>query len=85
MVLRSFSNLITMLDFFIFFLKNLLANIGLKERATKLEIITADASVMAVCVNKTPVMPLMNTNGINTATRTTVVATIAKETCFAPL
>ena len=35
-------------DFFIFFLRNLLANIGLNERATKLEIITADARVIAV-------------------------------------
>ena len=58
---------------------------GLKESATKLEIITAEASVIAVWVNRTPVIPLMKTSGINTATSTTVVAIIAKETCFAPL
>ena len=30
-------------------------------------------------------MPLIKIKGTKTATRTTVVATIAKETCFAPL
>ena len=70
---------------FIFFFKNLLASIGLKERATKLEITTAEARVTAVWVNKTPVIPLIKIRGINTATSTTVVAIIAKDTCFAPL
>ena len=68
-----------------FCFKNLLANIGLKDKATKLEITTAEASVIAVCVNNTPVIPFININGTNTATRTTVVAIIAKETCLAPL
>ena len=36
------------LDFFIFFLRNLLASIGLSERATKLDKITAEARVIAV-------------------------------------
>ena len=45
---KKFSNLITILDFSIFFLRNLLANIGLSERATKLDMITAEARVMAV-------------------------------------
>ena len=67
------------------FLRNLLPSIGLKERATKLEIITAEASVIAVCVNKTPVIPFIKIKGVNTATKTTVVAIIAKDTCFAPL
>ena len=63
----------------------MLANIGLNDSATKLEIITADASVIAVCVKSTPVIPLINIKGTKTATKTTVVAIIAKETCFAPL
>ena len=82
---KKFSNLVTVVDFFIFFFKNLLANIGLRERATKLDITTAEAKVIAVCVNKTPVIPLIKTKGTNTATKTTVVAIIANETCFAPL
>ena len=45
---KNFSNLITTLDFIIFFFKNLLPSIGLRDKATKLEIITADASVIAV-------------------------------------
>ena len=53
--------------------------IGLKESATKLDITTAEAKVIAVWVNKTPVIPLINTSGTNTATSTTVVAIIAKE------
>ena len=40
------------------FFKNLLPSIGLKERATKLEIITAEAKVIAVCVKSTPEIPL---------------------------
>ena len=47
--------------------------------------ITADASVIAVCVNNIPVIPLIKIKGTNTATRTTVVAIIANETCLAPL
>ena len=68
--------IIGIFDLFMFFFKNLLPNIGLKERATKLEITTADAKVTAVWVNKTPVIPLMKIKGINTATKTTVVAII---------
>ena len=63
----------------------MLASIGLKDKATKLEIITADARVIAVWVNSTPVMPLIKIKGTNTATKTTVVAIIANETCLAPL
>ena len=40
---------------------------------------------MAVCVKRTPVIPLTKIKGTNTATRTTVVAIIANETCLAPL
>ena len=47
--------------------------------------ITAEASVIAVCVNNIPVIPLIKISGTNTATRTTVVAIIANETCLAPL
>ena len=46
---------------------------------------TAAASVIAVCVNSTPVIPLIKTKGTKTATKTTVVAIIANETCLAPL
>ena len=46
---------------------------------------TAAESVIAVCVNSTPVIPLIKINGTKTATRTTVVAIIANETCLAPL
>ena len=45
---KKFSNLITILDFSMFFLRNLLANIGLSERGTKLDMITAEARVIAV-------------------------------------
>ena len=46
---------------------------------------TAAASVIAVCVNNTPVIPLIKIKGTNTATKTTVVAIIANDTCLAPL
>ena len=46
---------------------------------------TAAASVIAVCVNSTPVIPLIKIKGTKTATKTTVVAIIANETCLAPL
>ena len=46
---------------------------------------TAEASVIAVCVNKTPVIPFIKIKGTKTAIRTTVVATMANETCLAPL
>ena len=55
------------------------------KSATKLDITTAEAKVIAVWVNNTPVIPLINIRGIKTATNTTVVAIIAKETCFVPL
>ena len=82
---KNFSNFKTIFDFCIFFCKNLLANIGLNDKATKLEIITADARVIAVWVKRTPVIPLIKIRGTNTATNTTVVAIIAKDTCLAPL
>ena len=47
--------------------------------------ITAEAKVIAVCVNSTPEIPFMNMRGTKTAISTTVVAIIAKATCFAPL
>ena len=46
---------------------------------------TAQAKVTAVWVNKIPEIPLINTSGTKTATKTTVVAMMANETCFAPL
>ena len=67
-----------------FFFRNLLASIGLNERATKLDMTTAEASVIAVCVNKTPVIPFIKIKGTKTAIRTTVVAIMANETCLAP-
>ena len=45
---KVFSNFKTNLDFFISFLKNLLPSIGLRDNATKLEMITAEAKVIAV-------------------------------------
>ena len=48
-------------------------------------LVTAEARVTAVWVNKTPVIPLIKIKGTNTATSTIVVAMIAKDTCFAPL
>ena len=38
---------------------------GVKVKATKLDIITAEAKVIAVWVNNTPVIPLINISGIN--------------------
>ena len=46
---------------------------------------TAKDKVTAVCVYKVPLKPLIKISGINTATKTNVVAIIANDTCFEPL
>ena len=51
----------------------------------KVRIITAKDKVTAVCVYKVPLKPLIKISGINTATKTNVVAIIANDTCFEPL
>ena len=65
--------------------KTLLAIIGLKDNATKLDMITAKLKVTAVSAYNTPAKPSIKIKGINTATRTKVVAIIAKDTCRDPL
>ena len=65
--------------------RTLLAIIGLKDNATKLDIITAKLKVTAVSAYNTPANPSIKIKGMNTATRTKVVAIIAKDTCLDPL
>ncbi len=58
---------------------------GDRLSATKVDIHTAKDSVTAISINNLPINPLIKTSGKNTATRTTVVAKIAKATCLDPL
>ena len=47
--------------------------------------ITAKDNVTAVWVYKVPLKPFIKISGIKTATKTKVVAIIAKDTCLDPL
>ena len=55
--------------------KTLLAIIGLKDNATKLDIITAKLKVTAVSAYNTPAKPSIKIKGMNTATRTCLLYT----------
>ena len=70
-----------LLDFF----KNLLASIGDKVKATNDETTIEKDKAIAVSLNKVPDIPLININGIKTASKIKVVAIIAKVICFEPL
>ena len=65
--------------------KNLLASIGDKVNATKEETTIEKDNAIAVSLNNVPEIPSMNINGKKTATKISVVATIAKEICLEPL
>ena len=64
----------TIFDLFIFFFKTLLPIIGLNESATKLDITTAEAKVIAVWVNNTPVIPLTKISGVAEGSGTLIKA-----------
>ena len=65
-------------------LKNLLPSIGERVSATNEDTTIAKDNVIAVSRNKTPEIPLIKIKGIKTATRTKVVAIIAKVICLEP-
>ena len=65
-------------------LKNLLPSIGERVSATNEDTTIAKDKVIAVSLNNTPEMPLIKIKGIKTATRTKVVAIIAKVICLEP-
>ena len=66
------------------FLSSLVANIGVKVKATKEDIVTEPAITILNSLNKRPVMPSIKTIGRNTDTSVTVVDTTAKNISFAP-
>ena len=68
-----------------FFFKNLLPSIGDKVNATNDDTTIEKDKAMAVSLNKVPDIPLIKINGIKTANKIKVVATIAKVICFEPL
>ena len=68
-----------------FFFKNLLASIGDKVKATNEETTIEKDKAIAVYLNKVPDIPLININGIKTASKIKVAAIIAKVICFEPL
>ena len=70
---------------FWFFIKNLLANIGDKVRATNEETIIEKDNAIAVSLNNVPAIPSIKIKGRNTAIKIKVVAMIAKLICFEPL
>ena len=65
--------------------KNLLPNIGDRVSATNDDTTIAKESAMAVSLNRVPAIPSMNMRGKNTATKISVVATIANVICLDPL
>jgi hypothetical protein len=65
-------------------LKNLLANIGDKVRATKEETTIEKDKAIAVSLKRVPEIPSIKINGKNTAIKIKVVAIIAKEICLDP-
>ena len=80
-----FQIFLTILFFTFFFVKNLLANIGERVRATKEETIIENDNVIAVSLNNVPEIPSIKIKGRNTAIKIRVVAIIAKEICLEPL
>ena len=57
---------------------------GVSVSATKPDTITAAATVIANSVNSCPVLPVMNTSGVNTAASVMVMATTAKPISLLP-
>jgi hypothetical protein len=57
---------------------------GESVRATKVEMITAEASVTPNSLKSRPVVPVRKASGTNTATSATEVATTAKPISFIP-
>ena len=83
--MKALSNPTTIKLFFGFFIKNLLASIGERVKATNDETTIEKESAIAVSLNKVPAIPLIKTKGKKTATRIKVVAIIAKVICLDPL
>ena len=69
----------------VFLVRNLLANIGERVRATNEETTIENDKAIAVSLNKVPEIPSMKIKGKNTAIKIKVVAIIAKEICLEPL
>ena len=82
---KIFSNLWIKIFFDFFLYKNLLASIGDKVNATKEETTIEKDNAIAVSLNNVPEIPSINIKGKKTATKISVVATIAKEICLEPL
>ena len=82
---KIFSNFWIKIFFDFFLYKNLLASIGDKVNATKEETTIEKDNAIAVSLNNVPEIPSININGKKTATKISVVATIAKEICLDPL
>ena len=76
---NNFSNFLTILFFVVFLVKNLLASIGERVRATKEETIIENDNVIAVSLNNVPEIPSINIKGRNTAIKISVVATISND------
>ena len=83
--MKALSNPTTIKLFFYFFIKNLLASIGERVKATKDETIMEKDSAIAVSLNRVPAIPLIKTKGKKTAISIKVVAMIAKVICLEPL
>jgi hypothetical protein len=58
---------------------------GERVSATKEDTTIAKDNTIEVSLNNTPDIPSIKIKGINTATKTSVVAMIAKVICFEPL
>ena len=63
----------------------MLASIGDKVKATNDDTTIEKDKAIAVSLNKVPDIPLIKINGIKTASKIKVVATIAKVICLDPL
>ena len=68
-----------------FFVNSLVESIGVNDKATKADIVTAPAITTLNSRNNRPVVPCKNTIGTNTATKATVVAITAKNISWEPL
>ena len=68
-----------------FYAQTLSLTLTYLDNATKEETTIEKDNAIAVSLNNVPEIPSININGKKTATRISVVATIAKEICLEPL
>ena len=83
--LNIFSNLKIILDFVFFLFNNLEPSIGAIERAVKVLITIVIESVIAISLNKVPLIPPINNKGANVAKRIMLVDIIANITFLEPV